>query len=114
MSGAQMTPPQSSGRRISTRWFTVGALAVAVLIACVVSVWASSHPDGLEFVAESTGFLSAGQDSATAGSPFADYATAGVENPWLSIALAGLIGCAVTFGLAWLIGRAARRRTTEE
>ncbi|MET0811662.1 MAG: PDGLE domain-containing protein [Microbacterium sp.] len=101
-------------KRLSTRAFTLWALGFALLLACVVSVWASSSPDGLEFVAGSVGFLESGQDSIVAGSPFADYETAWVPNPWLSVALAGLIGCAVTFGLAWLVGRIARRAPADD
>jgi len=104
-------PPR---RRISTRAFTFGALAIALIVACVVSIWASSSPDGLEFVAQSTGFLGAAHDSATAGSPFAGYGTVFVDNPWLSVAVAGAVGCAVTFGLAWLVGRAAKRRPADD
>lgn len=112
-----MSADRAAPRRISTRAFTIVALVIALLIGCVVSLWASSHPDGLEFVAESTGFLGAAEDSATAGSPFADYGAFFVENPWLSVALAGALGCAVTFGLAWLVGRvtksAAKRRPAD-
>lgn len=103
-------PERPASRRISTRAFTIGALAIALLVACVVSLWASGHPDGLEYVAESTGFLGAAKDSATAGGPFADYAAVFVDNPWLSVAVAGAVGCAVTFGFAWLVGRLARHR----
>jgi hypothetical protein len=104
-------PPR---RRVSTRAFTIGALAVALVIACVVSIWASSSPDGLEFVAQSTGFLGAARDSATVGSPLAGYGVVFVADPWLSLALAGAIGCVATFGLAWLIGRAAKRRSVDD
>ncbi|MET0674147.1 MAG: PDGLE domain-containing protein [Microbacterium pygmaeum] len=114
MSASESSPPPAAQRRrISTRAFTIAALGIALVIACVVSLWASANPDGLEFVAGSTGFLDAAQDSATAGSPFADYGVVFVDNPWLSVALAGAIGCAVTFGLAWLVGRAAKRRSTD-
>ncbi len=41
--------------RISTRAFTIGAVVAALVIACVVSVWASVLPDGLTFVAATTG-----------------------------------------------------------
>ncbi|QEW02057.1 PDGLE domain-containing protein [Microbacterium lushaniae] len=99
--------------RVSTRAFTAGALAVALLLACIVSFWASSHPDGLESVAESTGFLAAARDSATAAGPLADYGVAAIAQPWVSVALAGFIGCAVTFGAAWLLGRLARRRRSD-
>ena len=115
--GTQATPGPSGAparRRMSTRAFTLGALGFALLLACVVSLWASSYPDGLEFVAGSTGFLDAGQDSAVAGSPLADYQVVWIANPWLSVALAGLVGCAVTFGLAWLVGRAAKRPATDD
>lgn len=108
------TPGAPARRRISTRVFTLWALGFALLLACVVSLWASSYPDGLEFVAGSTGFLDAGQDSAVAGSPLADYQVAWIANPWLSVALAGFVGCAVTFGLAWLVGRAAKRPATDD
>ena len=106
-------PAASDRRRISTRAFTIGALLLALLIACGVSIWASGNPDGLEYVAASTGFLGAAQGSATAGSPLADYGVAFVDQPWLSVAIAGAIGCAATFGLAWLVGRAAKPRPTD-
>lgn len=115
-----MTAPQSpeprettttpTRRRISTRTFTIGALVIAALVAGVVSLWASANPDGLEFVATSLGFHHMQHASFTAGSPLAEYETAGVAIPWLSTAAAGLIGCTATFGLAWLVGRIAKRR----
>ena len=101
-------------RRVSTRAFTIAALLIALVIACVVSVWASANPDGLEYVAESAGFLGAAEDSATAGSPLADYGAVFVANPWLSLAIAGAVGCALTFGLAWLVGLGTRRRGADE
>lgn len=100
------TPP---ARRISTRAFTLWALGIALVIATVVSIWASSNPDGLEFVAEAVGFGSAAQDSGTAGSPLADYTVAGLDGNWLSILIVGVVGCGITFGFAWLLGRLARR-----
>ena len=78
MSTVQDTP------RVGTRTFFVGAVVVCLLVAAVASFYASAHPDGLEFVAEQTGFLHAAEDSATAGSPFADYQTSGIDNPRLS------------------------------
>jgi cobalt/nickel transport protein len=99
-----------STRRISTRAFTIGALVFAVLLATIVSLWASSHPDGLNFVAETAGFDTAARESATKDSPLADYGVAGIADPWLSVAIAGAVGCAITFGLAWLLGRASKRR----
>ncbi|MCR2814339.1 PDGLE domain-containing protein [Microbacterium jiangjiandongii] len=108
------TPRTDPPRRISTRAFTIASFAIILLIACVVSFWASSHPDGLEFVAETNGFIGAAEDSATATSPFADYGAVFVDSPWLSLALAGAIGCLATFVLAWIIGAASRRRAGAE
>ena len=93
------------------RWFFVAFLAAAMLIAGVVSFYASGHPDGLEYVAKTTGFLDSAAGSAAAGSPLADYGVAGLKNPRLSGGLAGIIGVLVTLllagGLAWVL----RRRT---
>lgn len=69
---------------------------VALLLAAVVSYYASSQPDGLNKVAEDHGIAAQEQDSATAGSPLADYALSGVGNERLSTAAAGMIGVAVT------------------
>ncbi|WP_235480217.1 PDGLE domain-containing protein [Leifsonia sp. Leaf264] len=109
------TPPSKTSRhRVSTRVFTVVAVVASLLIACVVSIWASTLPDGLESVAGSTGFLASAQASAAAGSPFAGYSFLGIADPTLSVALAGAVGCAFTFGLAMLVGRIARRRSTDD
>lgn len=105
---------QTPTRRIPTVVFTVAALLFALVIACVVSLAASSHPDGLEYVAESSGFLDSAQDSAVVGSPLADYTATFVGNPWLSVAIAGAVGCALTFGIAWLVSLVAKRRTSAD
>src|SRR3954462_7710948 len=114
MTGRMTAGSRTPSRRLSTRTFTIVALAVALLIACFVSIWAWSQPDGLEFVAESTGFLGSAEQSAVAGGPFADYRLLGIDDPVLSLAVAGAVGCGVTFGLAWLVGRAARRHSADD
>jgi cobalt/nickel transport protein len=81
--------------RPSTRTVLAVGLAVSVLVAAVLSAWASSHPDGLEHVAQSLGFAGSAQDSVTSGSPLADYSAPGVEDPRLSGGLAGVLGVAV-------------------
>lgn len=92
------------------RTFLVTGLIVALLIAGVASYYASAHPDGLEYVAEETGFIdSAHEDPTTTGSPFEDYATRGVDNERLSGGLAGVVGVAITLliggGLFWVLRR---------
>lgn len=99
--------------RRATGLFVGVGLAVALLLALVVSHWASSAPDGLERVALDHGFADTATGSAAAGSPLADYTTAGVHSPWLSTGLAGVIGVLLCFalaaGLALLLRRARRR-----
>ena len=70
----------------------------------------SSHPDGLEYVAEQTGFLDTADDSSAADGPMADYAVTGVDSPRLAGGLAGVVGVLVTLGLAGGVAYAVRRR----
>lgn len=99
----------SARTRTSTRTFFVVALLVSLLVAGVASYYASAHPDGLEYVAEQTGFIDSAEDSATSDSPLADYQTSGVDDARLSGGLAGVIGVVVMLllstGLFWLIRR---------
>lgn len=91
------------------RTFLVLGLLVCLAIAGIGSYYASSHPDGLESVAESTGFSDSAEDSAVADSPIADYQVKGVESTRLSGGLAGLLGVAImallSTGLFWLVRR---------
>lgn len=104
--------PAPGRRRITTLAFTIGALVVALVIAVLVSLAASSNPDGLEYVAGATGFEGTASDSAAAGSPLADYAVAGIDNPILSNLVVGLVGCGAVFLIGLGIGAIARRRST--
>jgi cobalt/nickel transport protein len=107
-------------------WFLAGGLLVALLLAGVVSNFASSSPDGLDATArdgctfnadgEITGgtcMLQKEQDHQLAGSPLADYGIRGIGNSWLSTGLAGVAGVLITFGIGagafWLV----RRRPAE-
>jgi cobalt/nickel transport protein len=42
-------------KAVSTKWVALGILVVALLLAGVVSYYASSEPDGLNRVAQDTG-----------------------------------------------------------
>ncbi len=97
-----------------TRTFVVVALLTALVLAGVASFYASSHPDGLEHVAEQTGFLDSADDSAAADGPLADYTVTGVESPRLAGGLAGVVGVLVTLGLAGGVTYAVRRRQHDD
>lgn len=94
-----------------SRKFFIIFLLVSLLVAGVGSYYASAHPDGLEYVAEKTGFMDSAKDSATADSPFADYGVKGVDNPRLSGGLAGVVGSVVVLVLAGGLFLVVRRRT---
>ena len=115
MSLDQDTPPLRTGVR-SPKGLLVAGLLLAFLLAGFVSGFASSAPDGLEKVAQDQGFQQASEDSASAGSPLADYALSGIENERLAGGLAGVIGVALTIAVGtlifWAVSRLSRRRST--
>ena len=85
---------------VSAKRFYIGGALISLVLAGVVSFYASSHPDGLEKVASDIGFIETAKDPATAGSALADYGVAGVENERASVGLAGVIGVVATGALA--------------
>ena len=100
-----------SRRPVSRRISWIAGLLLTLVIAGVVSYYASSHPDGLEWAAGESGFADTARDSAAADSPLADYGVAGVDDGRLSGGLAGVIGVAVTLVLAGGLTLLLRRRT---
>ncbi|GIJ80083.1 cobalt/nickel transport protein [Micromonospora phaseoli] len=101
--------------------FVFGGLLVALLLAGVVSNFASSHPDGLDsslregctFDAddEITGGSCPAQEEKEheIGGPLADYGISGLDNDILSTGLSGVLGVLLTFAVAggtfWLVRR---------
>ncbi|WP_250035482.1 PDGLE domain-containing protein [Paractinoplanes maris] len=108
-------------------WFLAGGLLVALLLAGVVSNFASSNPDGLDATAregctfnadgEITGGTCIAQQEGEhqlAGSPLADYGIKGIDNSFLSTALAGTAGVLITFGIGAGLFWVARRRSAQD
>jgi cobalt/nickel transport system permease protein len=96
--------------RIGMRGFIIGVGLVALVFAAVVSQFAAPDPDGLERVAEDQGFITSAQDHALANGPFADYATQGLGNETLSLAVAGIVGVVITLVVGLGIVAAVRDR----
>jgi cobalt/nickel transport protein len=104
--------------------FLLTGLLVALLLAGVVSGFASSQPDGLDAAARK-GCTFDAQDHITGGdclarreaenqtedSPLAGYGIRGLDGP-LSTGLAGVLGVLVTLGLGYGVFRLVRRRST--
>jgi cobalt/nickel transport protein len=104
------------------RKFLIGGLLVALLLAGVVSSFASGSPDGLDHAAregctfnaddEITGgtcMAQQEQEHQLADSPLAGYVVRGIDNEYLATGLSGVIGVLITFavggGLFWVLRR---------
>ena len=98
-------------RRPSLRVFLMGGVVVALAFAGVISQFAVDAPDGLERVAIDTGFAEEAGEHALASSWFSDYATAGVENEAVSLAVAGVAGTLVVLAVGVGMVAALRTRT---
>jgi hypothetical protein len=92
------------------RRFVVAGLLVALVLAGVVSGFASAAPDGLEKVAQEEGFAGTAERHALADSPVADYTVDGTGDGRLSTGLAGVAGVLATFAVGTGVLRLARRR----
>lgn len=92
----------------STRRLVLAGLAVSLLLAGVLSLWASGDPDGLAHVAQQLGFASTAAPHPTDGSPLSGYSVRGVDGP-ASRGVAGVVGVllvgGLAFGLTWLLRR---------
>ncbi|MEO6413978.1 MAG: PDGLE domain-containing protein [Pedococcus sp.] len=108
----EVTP--SARPRVTTRRLVVVGVLVSLFLAGVVSFYASSHPDGLQFVAGEKGFLHSAGTHAREDSPFAGYATRGVEGARLSRGVAGVVGATVVLVLAGGLFLVVRRRDQAE
>ena len=72
--------------------FLAAGFLVSLFLAGVVSFYASSHPDGLEKVAEDIGFIETAEEHTYADGALADYGVKGIENERASVGVAGVIG----------------------
>ncbi|MBQ0900526.1 PDGLE domain-containing protein [Micromonospora sp. U21] len=111
--------------------FLAGGLLVALLLAGVVSNYASSHPDGLDS-SLLKGCTVDADDNIVGGScpaqqarehelgdsPLADYGVRGVENGFLSTGLSGVLGVLLTFAVGaggfWLLRRRGATSTPSD
>jgi cobalt/nickel transport protein len=100
--------------RTGNRRFFAAFLLAALLIAGGASYYASSHPDGLNFVAEKTGFIDKEKQSPTADSPLAGYSTKGIDNERLSGGVAGVAGCLLVLGIGGGLFWVLRRKGTDD
>lgn len=95
------------------KWIVLGVAAVALVLAGVVSYYASGDPDGLTKVSEDKGFADTETEHGAADSPLAGYSTKDVDNERLSGGIAGVAGVVVVLALGTGVAYAVRRREHE-
>ena len=94
---ADVTPSRLAHQpRVGARTFIIAGLLFAIFLATTMSQLTSGDPDGLERVAIDQGFADSGSEHAFADGVFAEYATRGLDNERMSVAIAGGAGVALT------------------
>jgi hypothetical protein len=74
-------------------------ILLSILIAVLAAFFASAHPDGLEKVAQSLGFIESGVERS---SVMTDYTVPFISHEGASAAIAGILGILLTFGFFFL------------
>ncbi|MFI1397443.1 energy-coupling factor ABC transporter permease [Streptomyces sp. NPDC020681] len=100
--------PAATGVSPRKVWLT--GLAIPLVLAGVVSFYASASPDGLEKVAADKGIDKNVEEHAAADSPLADYGVKDVSNARISGGLAGVIGVGATVVVGSGVFLVVRRR----
>jgi cobalt/nickel transport system permease protein len=95
------------GRGAGAGGWVVAGLSIALLLV-LLAPFASGHPDGLEWVAESAGFLGVAQDAPYTLLP--DYTIPFLGQTGLSTIVAGIVGALLVAGIVFLAARSLRRR----
>lgn len=88
-------------------------LILALIIAALLSPFASSSPDGLERVAEDLGFIEKGSQVPIINSPIPDYIFPWINNEGVATALAGVIGTLITFGIMFVIANMIKHKNSK-
>jgi cobalt/nickel transport system permease protein len=98
--------PQDAGRAPTGRAATVGySIIVAVVLLLFLAPFASPWPDGLESVAANLGFQSHGLTGSILPAPIPDYSVPGIGSAAAATIMAGAVGTAAVFLMAFLLSR---------
>ncbi|NOX97688.1 MAG: hypothetical protein GXO98_06510 [Nitrospirae bacterium] len=85
-------------------------LLASLLLALILSPFASRLPDGLERVAEDKGFLEKGEVKPIIPSPIPDYSWPGLKNEKLATSFAGMAGTLIVFGISYGIAALIKKK----
>ena len=91
-------------------WLSIGAIVVILAIGVGLSQFASSEPDGLEYVAEDQGFSGNADDHALEDAPLARYGENLGGSSRTATAVSALVGIVATAGLGFVVLRIARKK----
>jgi cobalt/nickel transport system permease protein len=100
----KVRPDLLPGQQPQLQKWVVPVIGV-LLISGVLSLFASSWPDGLEAVAEKYGFKDKEAVAIENPTPLADYTVKGLEEQPIGTSIAGLLGSAFSFGAAFGIAQ---------
>lgn len=88
-------------------------LITAIFLAAVISLFASSWPDGLEKVAEDKGFLEKGAVEPVFNAPLPDYLWPNLKDEKLATSLAGISGTLLVFGMSYGLAALIKRKKNQ-
>ncbi|WP_210156205.1 energy-coupling factor ABC transporter permease [Microbispora oryzae] len=111
---AAQEPAPARNRGRGPRPILVGGGLVALLLAGVVSFYASSAPDGLNKVAQDKGFNANEKAQPLENGPLAGYSVKGVSDERLSGGLAGVAGVGLTVLAGGGVFYVVRRRRRDD
>lgn len=94
---------------MKNKWLVL--LIFALLISGVISLFASSYPDGLEASAEHIGLMA---EKKSFFALFPDYLLPGISNEILSASLAGVIGTLLIYTIIFLFIKLLNKKTKQK
>lgn len=102
---------RDQSQTVSGHSILIGGGLIALILA-ILAPLASSHPDGLEWVAEQNHFGAAAREALFNLIP--DYAMPGISNPALATIAAAILGVVIVFSVAYGLARAEKRAAVKE
>ena len=91
------------------RLIVVGLL-ISLMLAILLSPFASKLPDGLERVAENFGFIHKEKEAELIKGAIPDYSMPGIGNENIAASLAGIVGVIMASGLALALGMVLKKK----
>lgn len=101
-------------RQIINRRFIIISLLICIAIVALAAAFASSFPDGLEWVAAKLGFENKAAETNIVQSPMPDYSVGLVKAPFWSTLVSGILGTAAAFVATIIIIKIFRRRSRQQ